>query len=147
MVPFLLEPDYDLIGWDYMKPKRDRFAYVVDPKDGKYSSSRDGKSHNNIENDNSAAFNNTNLEKKDYKSSLADQLVAVTVDKNSATATNIGSLIIRESIYSRTGAKFLPEAIFTKDLYMREYALLMQLLETVRKDGIRLIHKCLLKYR
>jgi hypothetical protein len=57
---------------------------------------------------------------------------------------DLGSVAMRSRLYAASGAMFLSEAVFTRDLFARDYFTFMRALNGVRESAVELVHKCLL---
>ena len=58
---------------------------------------------------------------------------------------DLGSMMVRSSVVERANARFLPEGLFTTDLFARDYFFVQQILAAInRRTSTRLVHKTLL---
>lgn len=57
---------------------------------------------------------------------------------------DLASVALRSALFLKTGARFLPDSVLTKDLFARDFFTVSGLLPAVRAQGIELIHQVLL---
>lgn len=60
---------------------------------------------------------------------------------------DLGSVIVRSSLFTRSNTKFLQEAALTKDLFARDYFTVQQLLPFTQPQKVKLIHQNLLLHQ
>eukprot|EP01038_Epipyxis_sp_PR26KG_P008893 gene8893-11996_t len=57
---------------------------------------------------------------------------------------DLGSVLIRSNLFLKSKAEFLPESLFTPDLFARDFLLLERMMNVTNENRTMLIHKCLL---
>ncbi len=60
---------------------------------------------------------------------------------------DLGSVIVRSSLFTYTNTRFLQEAALTKDLFARDYFTVKRLLPLTKQEKIKLIHQYLLLHQ
>lgn len=57
---------------------------------------------------------------------------------------DLGSVIIRSNLYLKAKSEFLPDSVFTKDLFARDFLMLQAMLPFTSPEKCHLQHRCLL---
>jgi hypothetical protein len=60
---------------------------------------------------------------------------------------DLGSIMLRSSLFTQTNTKFLQEASLTKDLFARDYFTVKRLLPLSKPEKLKLIHQYLLLHQ
>jgi hypothetical protein len=62
-------------------------------------------------------------------------------------SVDLGSVMVRAALYATTNLRFLADAIFTRDLFLRDFRTVEQLLDVTTPERVQLIHQCLLLHQ
>ena len=111
-------PLIELIGWDFIT-HHPRFVI----------------NHNNNNN------NNNRRNTKNEREKLTQQLITIKLERK---YVDLGSILIKTMVYETAKVKFLPQGLFTDDIFARDYITLMKLLEYIDENNIHLIHQALM---
>jgi hypothetical protein len=57
---------------------------------------------------------------------------------------DLASVMVRRDLFLKTGVKFLPNALFTEDLFARDFYAIKDLVSASRSNSVKLLHRCLL---
>lgn len=71
---------------------------------------------------------------------IKDTVISVDIKRK---FIDLGSFAVRTSAVRKSGAKFLPDSLFTKNLYARDFFFVSKVQRYVKPDSIKYIHSTL----